>query len=305
MTLQQLQALASVATTGSISAAARRMKVTQPLLSRTLQQLEQSVGAPLLQRSARGAALTDYGQALVARARLVESELRKAREDIEQMRQLRSGRIAAACSPVSMMYVLPAAIAMFRAQFPNVEVRISEEVFPHAVQALREGRVDFAVGPVPAAGLGRDFAVKHLFDVDLVVAVNLNHRRVNARSLAALVGEEWLVTGPVGGPGAIVHELFRQHSLTPPACTLYLETIFSAVEMIKHTDLAGLLPAPVAAAAGDAIRIVPIREKIEPLRLSIVTPTRTILTPAARALVSAVTAMSARWRQPATSREQR
>ena len=59
---------------------------------------------------ARGAALTDYGQALAARARLVDIELRKAREDIEQMRELRSGRIAAACSPVSMMLVLPAAM---------------------------------------------------------------------------------------------------------------------------------------------------------------------------------------------------
>lgn len=297
MNLQQLQALVAVAASGSISAAARRLKITQPVLSRTLQQLEQSVGAPLLQRSARGAVLTEYGETLAARARVVETELRKAREDIDQIRGERSGRLSIACSPVPMMFVLPAAMAMFRAQFPRVEVRVSEAVYPQAVVALREGEVDFAVGPVPGGGLGRDYTVTRLFNVDLVVVVKRNHPRAEARSLAALAAEEWIVTGPAQGPGAVVEDLFRSHQLTPPPCAIYLETIFSAVEMVRHTDLVGLLPAPVAAAAGDTVRIVPIREKCEPLRISIVMPVRTILTPAASALVSAIRTTSARWRQ--------
>jgi LysR family transcriptional regulator, regulator of abg operon len=157
--------------------------------------------------------------------------------------------------------------------------------------------VDFVLGPVASGGLGPEFSVTRLFDVEVVVAVSRDHPRASARSLATLAPEEWIVTGPASGPGAVVEQLFRKHRLTPPRCVIYLETIFSAVEMIKHTHLAGLLPAPVAAAAGDSIRAVPIRERCEPLSLCMVIPTRTMLTPAARALVSAVRATSASWCQ--------
>lgn len=303
MNLQQLRALVAVAGTGSINAAARVVGVTQPVLSRTLRELEKSVGVTLLRRSARGAVLTEYGEALAARARLVDTELRKAREDLDQLRGVASGRISVACSPVPTMFVLPAAMALFRTQFPGIEVRVSEVVYPQVMQAFRDGAIDFAVGPMPPAGLGPDFTVTRLFDVELVVVVKRGHPRASARSIAALGGEEWVVTGPAQGPGAVVADLFRRNDLAPPAQSIYLETVSSAVEMIRHTDLAGLLPAPVAAAAGDSLVVVPVRERCEPLRMGIAVPARAILTPAARALVSAIRATSSGWSSAATAAE--
>lgn len=147
------------------------------------------------------------------------------------------------------------------------------------------------------------FTVTRLFDVELVVVVKRGHPRALARSIAALGGEEWVVTGPAQGPGAVVADLYRRNDLAPPAQSIYLETVSSAVEMIRHTEFAGLLPAPVAAAAGDSLVVVPVRKRCEPLRMGIAVPARAILTPAARALVSAIRATSSGWSSAAATVE--
>jgi DNA-binding transcriptional LysR family regulator len=202
------------------------------------------------------------------------------------------------------MFVLPMAMAMFRTQFPQVEVHVGEEVFPQVESALRESRFDFAVGPVPRPGPGPDFQVTKLFSVELVVVVRHDHPRARARSIADLMDDEWIVAGPPKGPGAIIESLFQRNHLSVPACPVHLESIFSAVETIKRTDLVGLLPLPLAQAASPSVRMLPIRERLDSLNVNIILPARSILTPAARALVSAIRISGGSWRQPAQSRSQ-
>lgn len=82
----QLRALIQVAESGSIRAAARTMNLSQSALTKALRELEEDVGAELLQRSYRGIHFTAEGEALLARARLVQSTLERARAEIREMR---------------------------------------------------------------------------------------------------------------------------------------------------------------------------------------------------------------------------
>ena len=297
ITLAQLRALIAVRTQGSITSAAASLGLTQPVLTRGLRLLEQQVGVLLLHRSARGASLTPYGEALVERALRIDEELRRARDELLQMQGQVSGRIRIACSPIPMMLFLPQAIGQFRQTFTEVEVRVREAVYPEVMDEFRQGRIDFAIGPIPDRGLGREYKTTKLLDAQLVVAVRRGHPKARARSLKDFQDESWMVMGPPGGPGAIVSKIFSKYGLKAPATPLYLETVWSALEVIKHTDLIGFIPKPLAMDAADRISIVPIAETVAPLRIHAITPSKAILTPAARALISAIRGSAASWQR--------
>lgn len=297
ITLTQLRALIAVRTQGSITSAAASLGLTQPVLTRGLRLLEQQVGVMLLHRSARGASLTPYGEALVERALRIDEELRRARDELLQMQGQVSGRIRIACSPIPMMLFLPQAIGQFRQTFTEVEVRVREAVYPEVMDEFRQGRIDFAIGPIPERGLGREYKTTNLLDAQLVVAVRRGHPKARARTLKDFQNESWMVMGPPGGPGAIVNKIFSKYGLKAPATPLYLETVWSALEVIKHTDLIGFIPKPLAMDAADRISIVPIAETVAPLRIHAITPSKAILTPAARALISAIRGSAASWQR--------
>lgn len=296
ITFAQLRALVAVRQQGSITAAAAALRVTQPVLTRSLRQLEQQVGVTLLHRSPRGAVLTEYGEALVARARRVEQELQQAGEELQQMQGHVGGSVAIACSPIPMMFFVPSALHQFQQSFADAQVRIIEAVYPEVMQEFREGRIDFALGPVPARGLGRDYKVVPLLTVELVAAVRKGHARAGARSLKDLQALDWMVMGPPEGPGAIVEKVFRKNGLKPPKTLLYLETVWAAMEVIKHSQLVGFIPRPLAQRARDELDVVPVAEALPPIAIDAILPATAILTPAARALMSAVRASAMAWK---------
>ncbi len=293
ITFAQLRALLAVQRQGSITSAAAALGVTQPVLTRGLRLLEQQVGVGLLQRSARGASLTPYGLALVERAQRIEEELRRAKDELQQMQGKVSGRISVSCSPIPMMLFVPEAIGHFRRSFTDVEVRVTEAVYPDVMDEFRQERIDFAIGPIPERGLGREYKTSKLLDVELVVAVRRGHRQAKAKSIQELLDEDWMVMGPPGGPGAIVGSVFQKNGLKPPTTPLFLETVWSALEVIRHSDLIGFIPRPLALREGKDIVVVPVAETLPSLRIHAITTRKTILTPAGRALISAIRASAA------------
>ncbi len=204
------------------------------------------------------------------------------------MRGETGGLISVAASPVPMMLVVPVAIRQLHQSLPDAEVLVSEVVYPQLLEAFRNQRIDFAIGPVPPDGLGHDFRVEPLFEVDGVIAVARDHPKSGVRSLAALRSEPWIIMGPMHGPGAVVAEIFTRHGIEPPPCKVTLDTVWSAIEMISRTGFVGWVPRPIAESALDRIRIVRIRETLPPLKIGLVTRTDTQLTTAARALISAI-----------------
>ncbi|MDX1375438.1 MAG: LysR family transcriptional regulator, partial [Burkholderiales bacterium] len=94
MRLTQIQQFLAVVDAGSIRGAARELGLSQPALTKSLRQLEDELGATLVTRSVRGAQATEFGRAFLARARAVSADLRRAREEIAQLRGAREGSLA-------------------------------------------------------------------------------------------------------------------------------------------------------------------------------------------------------------------
>src|SRR3954471_10680151 len=132
--LHQIRDLLAVAEKGSLRAAARHLGLAQPSISRSIRELERELGAPLLERHARGTTLTPSGHLFARRASAAASELRKAREEIDQLHGPGQGRVVIACSAVPQLVLLPEALAPFRERYPRVELHLVDSAFP-AIEA--------------------------------------------------------------------------------------------------------------------------------------------------------------------------
>ena len=294
MQLYQLQALVAVADSGSISSAARTLGLSQPAVTRALKQLEIAVKATLLYRSSSGVSLTSYGTALVTHARLILKATGKADEHISQLVGERGGTLSVASSATPFMLVVPSALELVRRQFPEIDVRLQEAVYPTVLSLFRNASIDFAIGPVPLEGLGAEYTCQPLFEVELVVVLRKGHRLSKINSLQALTKLNWILAGPKHGPGAIHDLAFKGASLDPPVCLTHCESVAAAIHVIAHSDAASFVPRPIAEAfeRSQLVTILEIVERTPPMRISLLQPSQSILTPAGQALYSAIRSVS-------------
>ena len=86
MRIQQFREFIAIAESGSLRMAAIRLGIAQPALTKRIRSLEEEVGVPLFSRSTLGVKLTQYGEALLPRARHIASELGHALDELDDMR---------------------------------------------------------------------------------------------------------------------------------------------------------------------------------------------------------------------------
>ena len=224
MKLNQIQALVAIAETGSIRAAAAKVGLTQPALSKSLQSLEEELSVSLVHRTSRGVNLTPFGQAMLTRGRGIAQEVDRLREQIEQMRGAQQGTINLAVSPSPSVILLPQALSRFRREYPDVQLRIREAVFPDTLQMMREGLADIALGAHPEIKKNKqpEFLVERLYYNRLVVTGRVGHPKAGAGSLSELLDCDWLLHGPEEGPGSMYAPVFKAHQLQPPLPSVIL-----------------------------------------------------------------------------------
>jgi len=307
MQLHQLKAFVCAADTGSLSAAARVLGLTQPSLTRSLRQLELAVGATLMQRGVSGLVLTDAGQALLAHARQITDEVRRAEENVRQRAGAMGGQVRIACSAVPAQALLSHAVAMMRHSFPEVQLLVSSSVYPAVMSLFRTSSIDFAVGPLPTEGLGADYQSEVIIQSRFVPVVRPGHPLAQRQQLADLAGLSWVAAGPTTGPGDACQRAFASAGLLPPSVAVRSETIETAVHLIARSDWASFIPEPLARDAAERaiVGMIPILDPLPELQVSLFRPAKRILTPAAQALYSAIRSASLRLPGQSASRSTR
>ena len=292
MKFHHMRTIVAVAETGSVRGAARKLGLSQPALTKSLGQLERELGAALVQRSARGTQFTELGKAMLARARAIDAELRRADEEINQLRGMTQGSVSVGVSAAAAIVLIPKALNQFRRIYPSVQVRISESLHPSVASLLREGALDFAIGPLPPGGLEKDLSAEHVFDNELLVGGRRDHPlRGKAKRLADLADAEWISAGPPGSRGAVVQEVFAAMGLAPPKVAVQVDTVLVFQALLASSDLLGMLPRQLfEGLANDNIQPLRIREPIPPIRIGFMRRADSPLTPAAAAFADCVRA---------------
>lgn len=281
--LHQLQALVAVVDQGGIRAAARHMHLSQAALTKSLRQLEDDAGQALLQRSSRGVHLTEAGQRLLVRARLVTQQLALAEAELQAQGDDWAGELHVALTPYLIMTHLGAAFRWFRQRHPRVAVEVAEGLAARVVPRLRDGSLDLAIvadmGDLPTG----EFHMERLCTVAQHLVVRADHPVRAQPTPQALVALEWVITGPQDGfRTARVERLFAQAGLGRPSRILHADTL-AALALLRSTDVISLVPAPILAQpeGRGLVALHPPGLRAEPFDLVLLSRPEVPLTPAA------------------------
>lgn len=142
LNLYKLEIFATVVQTGSFSAAAERLLMTQPAVSQHIQDLEASLGARLFQRGRRGVTLTPAGETLHSYTQEILRLLAEAENAVTDVQHLASGQVTVAATPGVGVYRLPDWVHAFRQQYPNLSVAVETSTTPHIIAGLRSRKMD-------------------------------------------------------------------------------------------------------------------------------------------------------------------
>lgn len=242
MRLQHLHLLLAIAQTGSLRASAQVLNVSQPALTKALRQLEDEFGAALVLRTPKGVRLTPAGELLAARAGTAVRELERAREEVAWHLRHAEAQVTVGVSPVAAILLAPGAVARFGARWPQVRLRVRDTLYPRALEQIRAGELDLALGPLPTAGAGRDLLVQPLFDSQIVIAARRSHPLARVKKLARLVDADWVLTGPAGGPGDPRNLRFDPAEDRTPQVRLECESFATLLALMPRLDVIGIMP---------------------------------------------------------------
>jgi LysR family transcriptional regulator of abg operon len=283
MKLTNLRALVAAIEQGSLRAAARQIGVSQPGLTKMIRELERELATTLLARSTTGVLATAQGMVLYERALAADRELTQAVDQIQQLGGRMTGTLSIGAVPLAVMLLVPETLRTFGREFPDIQLRISEELYIAQLTRLRKGEVDIALGPLPEHLPAGEFAVETLMPIDMVIVVRRGNPAARARRLAELADLPWVYTGATADAG-YAKTLFEAHGLKPPPAGAFVNSTLGLLSIVASGNCIGLLPRQIAhhPFASQHLEIVPVEEGALALTLVALARADTVIKPSVR-----------------------
>jgi DNA-binding transcriptional LysR family regulator len=218
MKLHDLHILMAVAQAGSMNKAAGFLNMTQSAVSRSIAELERTVGVSLLDRTARGVEPTEYGRAMLACGVAVFDDLRQGAKKIEFLTDPAVGEVRIGCHPGLAASFVPAVVDEVARRYPRIVFHLMVAEIGTLHRELTERNVDLLItrefGPLADERLSFEF----LFDDSFVVVAGAQNPWVRRRRivLAQLLNEAWALPPPDSVFGSAVMDAFRSSGLDYP-----------------------------------------------------------------------------------------
>jgi LysR family transcriptional regulator, regulator of abg operon len=244
MKLHQLSALVTAIETGSLRRAAEKMGLSQPALSRSIRELENEMGVRLLERTTRGVEATVYGGALVLRSKLVDAELRHARDDIAHLQAATHGDLQIGVTPVSTFSLLPMMLSRLKKGRPHLRVGVTEGMGAGIINQLRQGDFDFVLGRMYESIDPREFNFEILFTDSLVVFARKGHPLAQAGKLSKATRNscEWILPSLDSPARVAFQRTFQDETGSAPQSTIESNSFMTMLTILSQTDLLGISP---------------------------------------------------------------
>ena len=166
---QQLQYFVAVAEARHFTRAADLVHVAQPSLSQQIKALERELGADLFLRARGNITLTDAGEALLPLARRILADADTARHEVQELVQLRCGRVRLGATPSLCTGLLPDVLRAFHDRYPGIRLMIEEGGSHDLVRELARGALDLALVVLPLPTPSPALTTVELLREDLVV----------------------------------------------------------------------------------------------------------------------------------------
>ena len=247
---RNLLAFIKVAETGNVSAAAEQLHVTQPTLTKRLQQLEQHYTTQLLQRTSHGMRLTCAGTALLGQAKAIQVAYLQAEESVALQKSgvLKTLKIGA--GPLFHIHYLGSILAQVQPHFPDTQLRVVGELNDISLPLLRSGELDLVFGTFEDVKPSDQIRFIPLVQTEHGVILKEEEAFSNREriSLEELSGRPWIVYGQSEESSARVCAAFDACGVSRPTIALYTTSFALAFEMARREPFVIAAPVQLAPA---------------------------------------------------------
>ena len=174
LTLRQLEIFASVARARSFTRAASELVLSQPVISRTIGELEHKLRTQLLTRTTRSVELTEAGAEFLDVTTEILGSYRRGLDRFAAYQAGERRQVTVAVLPSIAAVVLPTALRSYLAEHPGVQIQVADGINTQVLELLRTGEADLAITEAGPASAG--LRVEHLLDDPFVAVLPLGHR---------------------------------------------------------------------------------------------------------------------------------
>ena len=215
MEIRQLRAFVAIAESGTFTAGALRVHVTQAAISMQIRQLETEIGAKVFVRAPRHVILTEAGEQLLRRARHILREHDAALDEIAELAGAERGRLRiGSASAMVLTEQLPAILKELRKQHPAAEISVMSGTSEVLVDQILSGDVDIAFVSLPVDVRG--IKTERLNQDQLVAIASPRHKLARQRTIDAytLAGERLILGERGGNTRRLIDQFFAQAGVT-------------------------------------------------------------------------------------------
>ena len=289
MKLHDLHVLMAVVQAGSMNKAAALLNTGQSTISRSIAELERTVGVRLLDRSPQGVEPTGYGRALLDGGAAAFDGLRQAVENIEFLADPAAGEVRIGSSALLAASFVSGLIDRLSRRYPRLVFHLVTGYLDTLHRELSERNVDLlierTVGPVADQRLDFEF----LFEESFVVAAGAQSRLLRRRriQLAELANEPWVLPPPGSVIGSIVTKAFRASGLDYPRASVVTDSPQVRVNLLATGRFITILPASALKfpTKRPEFKVLPVELPMARVRSSIVTLKNRTLSPVAKLFI--------------------
>ncbi len=260
MELRHLRYFVAVAEEGSLTTAAeRRLHTAQPSLSRQIRDLELEVGVRLLERGARGVALTAAGRVFLDHARLALLQVETAGEAARRAAHPEKAAFVVGFLTGHEVVWLPEVLRILRSEDPSMEITLSSQSSPELAGALMRGKVDVAFLRREAQAPGLVF--KFLTKEPLVAVLPVGHRLAARKAIRPqdFVGETYIAPTRAAPALKAVIDAYAANSGITLIPAYDAENLSSAMSLVASTGGVTLLPLYAKNLLSPAVVIRPLQ----------------------------------------------
>ena len=291
--LRDLHILLAVAECGSMAKASAKLSVSHPVVSKTISELERTLGVRLFDRTAQGVQLTAYGTALLNCGLAVFDEMRQGLKHLEALTDPASGELRIGCAEITVAGLLPAIVERFSQQYPRIRLHVVlAQPGMLQFQELRERNIDLVIGRVPQAPLSDDLSSELLFDEPFLAVAGMSSKLARQRHvlLKELIDQPWILPPYDSVPGLLILQIFRASGLPPPQPSIVTLSGQLTVTLIASGRFVGVLPSSVAQfnTRRAGLKILPLKLPAVHVAAGIVTVKNRTLSPPAKLFINCV-----------------
>jgi DNA-binding transcriptional LysR family regulator len=273
--LRDLRILLALVESGSMGRAAKLLAISQPVVSKSIADLEHALGVRLLERSSRGVEATVYGRALLNCGTAVFDDLRQGMQEIAFLSDPTVGELRVGGAGPFIDGLIPAAIARLANRYPRIAFHVSESDPATLCSMLRERRIDLAVLRASSEDRSVDLESDALCEEPLLVIAGLDNPLSRRRKidLRDLLGEPWALPRADNVAGVLIADGFRAAGIAPPTPQVVSDSTTVRTRLVEMGRFLTFLPGSTLhfGAARLHVKILPVTFMIKAPPIEIIT----------------------------------